>query len=39
MSACVLTGLVFLIGSQKRKGSQAATAEFEIEDRPVSFSR
>lgn len=39
MSVCILTALVFLIGSQKRKGSQAATAEFEIEDRPISFGR
>lgn len=38
--ACYLfAGLVFLFGSRKRKGSQAATQEFEIEDRPLEIRR
>ncbi|KAE9554840.1 hypothetical protein FO519_001955 [Halicephalobus sp. NKZ332] len=32
-------GIIFIIASGKHKGSRAATAEFEIEDRPVYIGR
>ena len=35
----VIAGIVFIIASGKHKGSRAATAEFEIEDRPVYIGR
>jgi len=35
----VIAGIVFIIASGKHKGSRAATAEFEIEDRPVHIGR
>ncbi|KAI1717276.1 Tat pathway signal sequence domain protein [Ditylenchus destructor] len=34
-----IAAIIFAIGSRKQKGSRAATAEFEIEDRPVHCSR
>lgn len=34
-----LAAVVFFIGSHKHKGSRAATAEFEIEDRPIHIGR
>ncbi|TMS36956.1 hypothetical protein L596_004000 [Steinernema carpocapsae] len=35
----VLAALAFALGSHKQKGSRAATAEFEIEDRPIHIGR
>ncbi|KAK0397399.1 hypothetical protein QR680_002114 [Steinernema hermaphroditum] len=35
----VLAGGAFAAGSHKQKGSRAATAEFEIEDRPIHIGR
>jgi len=35
----VFAGIIFIISSSKQKGSRAATAEFEIEDRPVYIGR
>jgi len=35
----ILAMLVFIHGSHKQKGSRAATAEFEIEDRPFHLGR
>lgn len=41
--ACVLiylfAAVAFALGSHKHKGSRAATAEFEIEDRPIHIGR
>ncbi|CAJ0569247.1 unnamed protein product, partial [Mesorhabditis spiculigera] len=36
---CALSSLTFLYGSHKQKGENAATAEFEIEDRPIHMGR
>ena len=35
----VAAGIIFIIASGKHKGRRAATAEFEIEDRPVHIGR
>jgi len=35
----LIASIIFAFGSKKQKGSRAATAEFEIEDRPVHCSR
>lgn len=35
----LMAAIAFAIGSHKQKGSRAATAEFEIEDRPVYIGR
>jgi len=35
----LVASIIFALGSKKQKGSRAATAEFEIEDRPVHCSR
>lgn len=35
----VCAGIVFMVASSKQKGSRAATAEFEIEDRPIYIGR
>uniref|UniRef100_A0A914RYZ5 Uncharacterized protein n=1 Tax=Parascaris equorum TaxID=6256 RepID=A0A914RYZ5_PAREQ len=34
-----LAAISFALGSHKQKGSRAATAEFEIEDRPIHIGR
>lgn len=34
-----LAAITFALGSHKQKGSRAATAEFEIEDRPIHIGR
>jgi len=34
-----IAAIVFAFSSHKQKGSRAATAEFEIEDRPVHIGR
>ncbi|MFH4976801.1 hypothetical protein AB6A40_003510 [Gnathostoma spinigerum] len=34
-----LASVAFAVGSHKQKGSRAATAEFEIEDRPIHIGR
>ncbi|KHN83709.1 hypothetical protein Tcan_07680 [Toxocara canis] len=34
-----LAAVTFALGSHKQKGSRAATAEFEIEDRPIHIGR
>ncbi|KAK6765833.1 hypothetical protein RB195_025633 [Necator americanus] len=39
VAACLLTALAFAFGSHKQKGDNAATAEVEIEDRPVHIGR
>ncbi|VDK30852.1 unnamed protein product [Gongylonema pulchrum] len=38
---CIYTfaAAIFAFGSHKHKGSRAATAEFEIEDRPIHIGR
>lgn len=35
----LITAIVFGFSSHKQKGSRAATAEFEIEDRPIHVGR
>lgn len=35
----VLAAIAFALGSNKQKGSRAATAELEIEDRPIHIGR
>ncbi|VDN03236.1 unnamed protein product [Thelazia callipaeda] len=35
----IFAGATFALGSHKHKGSRAATAEFEIEDRPIHIGR
>ena len=37
--AHVFAAICYLVGSRKRKGSRAATVEFEREDRPVQIGR
>uniref|UniRef100_A0A1I7WHM0 Uncharacterized protein n=1 Tax=Heterorhabditis bacteriophora TaxID=37862 RepID=A0A1I7WHM0_HETBA len=36
---CIFAGVTFFCGSHKQKGDHAATAEFEIEDRPIHIGR
>jgi hypothetical protein len=35
----IVAAFVFAFSSNKQKGSEAATAEFEIEDRPIHIGR
>lgn len=35
----IISGIIFFLASSKQKGSRAATAEFEIEDRPIYIGR
>lgn len=35
----LITAIVFIFNSHKQKGSRAATAEFEVEDRPIYVGR
>ncbi|VDO27734.1 unnamed protein product [Onchocerca flexuosa] len=35
----LFAAMTFALGSHKHKGSRAATAEFEIEDRPIHIGR
>ncbi|VDL69978.1 unnamed protein product [Nippostrongylus brasiliensis] len=39
VAACLFSAIAFAVGSHKQKGENAATAEFEIEDRPVHIGR
>ncbi|VDD97205.1 unnamed protein product [Enterobius vermicularis] len=39
IASYVTAAVAFALGSHKQKGSRAATAEFEIEDRPVHIGR
>ncbi|KAL6722559.1 hypothetical protein Aduo_017673 [Ancylostoma duodenale] len=39
VAACLLSAIAFALGSHKQKGDNAATAEVEIEDRPVHIGR
>ncbi|CAJ0953010.1 unnamed protein product, partial [Mesorhabditis belari] len=36
---CILSAISFVYGSHKQKGENAATAEFEFEDRPIHMGR
>lgn len=38
-SVYLSSAFIFVLSSHKQKGSRAATAEFEIEDRPVHVGR
>lgn len=35
----IFAAIAFAVSSHKQKGSRAATAEFEIEDRPIHIGR
>ncbi|KHJ97086.1 hypothetical protein OESDEN_02949 [Oesophagostomum dentatum] len=39
VAACLLAAAAFALGSHKQKGDNAATAEVEIEDRPIHIGR
>ncbi|EYC34158.1 hypothetical protein Y032_0001g278 [Ancylostoma ceylanicum] len=39
VAACLLSAIAFALGSHKQKGDNAATAEVEIEDRPIHIGR
>ncbi|XGW33628.1 hypothetical protein V3C99_017774, partial [Haemonchus contortus] len=39
VAACIFSAIAFALGSHKQKGDNAATAEVEIEDRPIHIGR
>ena len=39
MVIAFVAAIIFLLGSHKQKGDKAATADLEIEDRPIHVGR